>query len=1413
MGASTSQPGGGLKQVEHPEEAFRCIEECYRSGRRIIPLFGAGISVSAGIPTSAALADYIVLVYGLAKNEGWSDSRGYLLRYGWPHRHDAWRNWLLMQNERRAKVLTEVFEKQRKELYHWAAGEELRRVAPLCATMGEQRVNTLPVRPATCTDYRALLLAVTNGNSSLVDAFFDHFVKDRQPTTAHQFIAFIVAQMKIDLILTTNFDSLIERALRNEGISPTVYEVTKHDPVPSSMLVRNQDISVVKLHGGTHALRAGYDLDESLSTAALAEIRGYFQNESDRGDVPPLLLVLGYSGSDRRVMDIVADHLQTSCRKDPGRPHVLWVLREGDPPPRLEASAKAAASWGTAGSFPVIVCKYRHAQLFLQEIHQVVANQHATSQTGYRVVVPMPPRLGIIQNQKRIRVEPQNGNFTIFFSANAGDGTSTALMKGAYRTPEENGRPPEIIGNVAQPASGSEPESPSMARDVVWIDAANFTTRAGLVACILDELSRLDRGHVPVSRALLLRDAEYHPKMGTDSSCNDNGQGSRDGDNDEWEVKVAARWIAYSLRRGNFVLAIDSLGEFAKPHPALWKGGHPIEDDRLKSQRSLLIGFFAELHKEYKKSGFGVSAVMLALTKMELPTTDAGTVEEQVKLILGRNVPANAPQTDAPPEDQRATAAVQCLEAAIGAKNSSNSHCDTCLTSDGAVMVAIASLLRGPRSRTALLVSFVRYLRLVKKSDGCLAKVIAERVEKLSSGNDIMRVAQEALQNAESACADGQREWPLLSRMEGGFYWMHLETRDSVYNWCVDDRKGLFPQNILAEVFGGIADFAFQDVYKRSHDVSVFIEFVYYQFLSVLYYKKCKDDRWGANLRAIVGAVEGEYQNLLTRGRVADLVAELTVVAKFLLDQIGQTNKASARDQELPKPRELAARLFSRMAKLVDAGGHPRTALRYYFASFKLYMGENKVAELLSFKEDFALLDELISLRKTIISVVCSATTPRLIEVASDSVVCSATTPRLIEIASDLAHFVMAPIVFVDKELDKTGFEVKTNPISDTWFKKERREKDRREFSNDVSNACLKRIDGLLDQGNDTTDLKELHEIRARIAGQMAKDRLDELLGSPHLKWICGRPRKLEDQENPLLKQVAEACDEALIKLHVLKQVAEACDEALIKLHGSLPLGPRGHASSSYLYAISGVACYHLGQEARAEVQFNRAQSMLSPQSDPNGRLMAAHFLCMRAECELIKFHRPPDNRPKSTGRGQFKREQSSCLETAGLFLKRAEVLFASGRLDNLWYVNFLFLRAAVEFGSYLYAANKEDEARNSGEDGSGRSMEEEAQKSRAGEDRSLKSHAEASNKRPIGQHSAECRKNLLSALQHLVSAETSTGMKSDRRILFRVFFDLIERNGKDEYDDDEWSTERSRCGIPQTPEFKKNGQSVCVVF
>ena len=69
----------------------------------------------------------------------------------------------------------------------------------------------------------------------------------KQPTDAHRVIAKLVVDGYVRVIVTTNFDQLIETALRDEGVTPTVLSTA--DQVKGSLPLVHTPCCVLKVHG------------------------------------------------------------------------------------------------------------------------------------------------------------------------------------------------------------------------------------------------------------------------------------------------------------------------------------------------------------------------------------------------------------------------------------------------------------------------------------------------------------------------------------------------------------------------------------------------------------------------------------------------------------------------------------------------------------------------------------------------------------------------------------------------------------------------------------------------------------------------------------------------------------------------------------------------------------------------------------------------------------------------------------------------------------------------------------------------------------------------------------------------------------------------------------------------------------
>jgi len=112
----------------------------------------------------------------------------------------------------------------------------------------QERYNESP-------DYTKLLkkLTITPADrANLLRSYFKPTTEEKEdnlkvPTSAHKCIATLVKHGYIRIILTTNFDRLLEEALSEQGITPTI--ISTEDKMKGAMPFVHNNCTIIKLHG------------------------------------------------------------------------------------------------------------------------------------------------------------------------------------------------------------------------------------------------------------------------------------------------------------------------------------------------------------------------------------------------------------------------------------------------------------------------------------------------------------------------------------------------------------------------------------------------------------------------------------------------------------------------------------------------------------------------------------------------------------------------------------------------------------------------------------------------------------------------------------------------------------------------------------------------------------------------------------------------------------------------------------------------------------------------------------------------------------------------------------------------------------------------------------------------------------
>ena len=160
-------------------------------------------------------------------------------------------------------------------------------------------------------------------DQSIIDSFNVHITRGRQVNLGQKMLSHLSKPLRIRTILTTNFDRLLESAFQTVLTPLQVISVSNKGTLPSARSVRAQN-SLVKLHGETIETRADFTLDlapdKKEKDTFVDYVRGRFDRSTETGAVPGNLIVMGFSGSDARVIQMMKYLLDT--RPDS---RIYWV--------------------------------------------------------------------------------------------------------------------------------------------------------------------------------------------------------------------------------------------------------------------------------------------------------------------------------------------------------------------------------------------------------------------------------------------------------------------------------------------------------------------------------------------------------------------------------------------------------------------------------------------------------------------------------------------------------------------------------------------------------------------------------------------------------------------------------------------------------------------------------------------------------------------------------------------------------------------------------------------------------------------------------------------------------------------------------------------------------------------------------
>ena len=150
-------------------------------------------------------------------------------------------------------------------------------------------------------------------------AFVENEVANKNPSIGYAYLVKLIENNYFNAIFTTNFDDLLNEAFyRFSNVRPVV---CAHDSAITSITVTSKRPKIITLHGD-------YLFEDIKSTLRETEsLEGNMKNKFIEFSKDYGLIVVGYAGNDRSIMDILSFLLK---KEEFFKNGIYWCIRKGD---------------------------------------------------------------------------------------------------------------------------------------------------------------------------------------------------------------------------------------------------------------------------------------------------------------------------------------------------------------------------------------------------------------------------------------------------------------------------------------------------------------------------------------------------------------------------------------------------------------------------------------------------------------------------------------------------------------------------------------------------------------------------------------------------------------------------------------------------------------------------------------------------------------------------------------------------------------------------------------------------------------------------------------------------------------------------------------------------------------------------
>src|SRR5579871_1944847 len=355
-----------------------------RDGYGYVPFIGAGFLAPSGTPLTHEVEEYlqrcICISLGI-DGEGIPDND----MQPWNPRTDQWPPFIdrrrIFDRGYWAKLLVEKIhtvsekEKTKKDLQLLSEGfvamNDWRTALHFLSRLNRKRRGTN-------SENSAWLEAP---QQEVIEACIREVLKDKSPTLGHRMLVALAGAMRLDIVLTTNFDNLLERAFEAARTPIAEFKVELDDKLPDWSTLSSVR-ALVKIHGVRSLLREEYLRDKSLTEEDKQAFLHYLLSSKGRNDLNNTvdrekkgldfrnyLLVIGFSAKNRTIRALIeyaCQHLNSAFR-------VFWICHT---PEDTEEIKKIFGEIRVNGSSDanVTVLRHTHPDLLLLQLYQSLRN-------------------------------------------------------------------------------------------------------------------------------------------------------------------------------------------------------------------------------------------------------------------------------------------------------------------------------------------------------------------------------------------------------------------------------------------------------------------------------------------------------------------------------------------------------------------------------------------------------------------------------------------------------------------------------------------------------------------------------------------------------------------------------------------------------------------------------------------------------------------------------------------------------------------------------------------------------------------------------------------------------------------------------------------------------------------------------